>query len=154
MVARWDGSWRTNSITCSRTNGSMWDPAWASRRSAPKTCLTRVLLLRKPLSQSSGIRVPASSRNSPPPAKKTPAGRVANEFTLAPSHGCMLTRLSAVGLILGLSYARAGPIPFSEHKVGVYLQTGSSNGSGALSYMKEELEGLLQTAGFSVEWKP
>lgn len=65
----------------------------------------------------------------------------------------MRTRLSAVALTLGLAYARAGPVSLTDHKVAVYLHGGLSSSSRVLSYMKEELEGLLQTTGFGVEWK-
>ena len=66
----------------------------------------------------------------------------------------MLAFCTVLGL--GLCSPRAGPVSVSDHRVVVYLRTtGSSTkpDDTTVSFMKRELETLLQTAGYRVDWK-
>jgi hypothetical protein len=69
----------------------------------------------------------------------------------------MFARLLAalcIVLSFGLSTGRAEPVSSPDRRVVVYLQTGASRESDrTVSYMQRELETLMQTAGYSVEWK-
>jgi hypothetical protein len=57
-------------------------------------------------------------------------------------------------LSCGLSTGWAEPVSSPDHRVVVYLQTGSSGQlDNTVAYMQRELEALMQTAGYSVEWK-
>jgi|ERR1700733_9046393 len=65
-------------------------------------------------------------------------------------------RLAAlcIVLIFGSYSGWADPVSSPDRRVSVYLQTGSSREtSRAVSYMQRELEALMQTAGYTVEWK-
>jgi hypothetical protein len=57
-------------------------------------------------------------------------------------------------LICGLSTGRAEPVSSPDRRVVVYLQKGlSPEIDRTVSYMRRELETLMQTAGYRVEWK-
>ncbi len=57
-------------------------------------------------------------------------------------------------LSFGLSSGRAEPVSSPDHRVVVYLQKGlSPEVDRTVSYMRRELETLMQTAGYRVEWK-
>jgi hypothetical protein len=58
-------------------------------------------------------------------------------------------------LSFGLSSAGAGPVSPSDRRVVVYLRTGPSTkpDDATVSFMKRELETLMETAGYRVEWK-
>jgi hypothetical protein len=57
-------------------------------------------------------------------------------------------------LIFGPCSGWADPVSSPDRKVVVYLQKGSSHETDrSVSYMQRELETLMQTAGYNVEWK-
>jgi hypothetical protein len=57
-------------------------------------------------------------------------------------------------LIFGVSNGRAEPVSSPGRRVVVYLQNGSSpEAVRTLPYMQRELEALMQSAGYRVEWK-
>jgi hypothetical protein len=57
-------------------------------------------------------------------------------------------------LIFGPCTGWADPVSSPDRRVAVYLQTGSSRETErSVSYMQRELESLMQTLGYTVEWK-
>jgi len=56
-------------------------------------------------------------------------------------------------LSCGFSTGWAEPVSSPDRRVVVYLQTGPSKPDSTVAYMQRELEALMQTAGYRVEWK-